>query len=64
MEQHWIEILIVPTLAFTMLQGLQHSKALAVLQKQMESMERKMDLFLKTEVDSLKDIAKSLSDNK
>jgi hypothetical protein len=52
------ELLFVPVLAWLALTNIQHGKKLAVIEKTLDQMVSKMDLFLKTEVDTLKELAR------
>lgn len=57
MEQLW-QLILIPAIGYLFLQNSQHSKMLAVLNSTVTRLEIKMDLFLKTEIDTLKEIAK------
>lgn len=57
MEQYW-QLILVPALGYLFIQNNQQSRMIAVLRSQMDQMINKMDLFLKTEIDTLKDIAR------
>lgn len=52
------QIVFIPVLAWLALTNIQHGKKLAVIEKVLDGLVNKMDLFLKTEIDTLKDIAK------
>ena len=52
------QVVFVPVLAWLALTNIQHGKKLAVIEKVLDGLVSKMDLFLKTEIDTLKDIAK------
>lgn len=52
------QIVFVPVLAWLALTNIQHGKKLAVIEKTLDGLTTKMDLFLKTEVDTLKELAK------
>lgn len=52
------QVVFVPVLAWLALTNIQHGKKLAVIEKVLDGLVTKMDLFLKTEIDTLKDIAK------
>lgn len=57
--------ILLPGMAYLLLQSIQQGKAIAALQTTVDLLNRKMDLFLKTEIDTLKDIATSVRrDNK
>lgn len=45
-------------LAWLSLTNIQHGKKLAVIEKVLDGLNYKMDLFLKTEVDTLKELLK------
>jgi hypothetical protein len=51
-----IQGLYVVVLGFVALTGIQHGKKLAVLEKMFDMMNTKLDLFVKTETDVLKDM--------
>lgn len=57
----WIQIVACVNstiLGYVALTNIQHGKQLAVLQKVVDGLVTKMDLFLKTEIDTLKELAK------
>lgn len=61
------EYLILIPLGWSLLQGIQHGKMIAavktqleVLQNNVSMMNHKFDVFLKSEIDTLKDIAESV----
>jgi len=65
------EYLILAPLAWSLLQGVQHGKMinamhaqLSVLQNNVSMLNTKFDVFLKSEIDALKDIAESIRDKK
>lgn len=55
--------ILLPGMAYLLMQSIQQGKAIASLHSTVDLLNRKMDLFLKTEIDTLKDIAKSVSNN-
>lgn len=65
------EYLVLIPLGWSLLQGVQHGKIMAqlktqieVLQNNVSMMNHKFDVFLKSEIDTLKDIAQSVKDKK
>lgn len=52
------QVVFVPVLAWLALTNIQHGKKLAVIEKVLDGLVNKMDLFLKTEIDTLKELAK------
>lgn len=57
----WIQIVALinsSILGYVALTNIQHGKQLAILQKVVDSLDMKMNLFLKTEIDTLKELAK------
>lgn len=59
--QIW-QIVFVPVMAWLALTNIQHGKKLAVIEKVLDGLVTKMDLFLKTEIDTLKEIARKRED--
>ena len=51
-------MLFVPVLGWLALTNIQHGKKLAVIDKVLDGLVHKMDLFLKTEIDTLKELTK------
>lgn len=49
-------MLFFPVLGWLALTNIQHGKKLAVIEKVLDGLVHKMDLFLKTEIDTLKEI--------
>jgi 3D (Asp-Asp-Asp) domain-containing protein len=54
MEQYW-QLIVIPAIGYLFIQNNQQSKMISVLRTQMDIMINKMDVFLKTETDVLKD---------
>lgn len=52
------QIVFVPVLAWLALTNIQHGKKLAVIEKVLDGLVNRVDLFLKTEVDTLKELVK------
>ncbi len=52
------QIIFVPVLAWLALTNIQHGKKLAVIEKVLDGLVNKVDLFIKTEVDTLKELAR------
>lgn len=52
------QIIFVPVLAWLALTNIQHGKKLAVIEKVLDGLVGRVDLFLKTEVDTLKELVK------
>jgi hypothetical protein len=52
------QIVFIPVLGWLVLTNIQHGKKLAVIEKVLDGLVIKMDLFLKTEIDTLKELAK------
>lgn len=52
------QLIFIPVLAWLALTNIQHGKKLAVIEKVLDGLVTKMDLFLKTEIDTLKELAK------
>lgn len=57
-----IQLLFVPVMGWLALTNIQHGKKLAVIERVLSGLENKMDLFLKTEIDTLKEIARKKGD--
>lgn len=55
---HIWQLVFVPVMAWLALTNIQHGKKLAVIEKVLDGLVSKMDLFLKTEIDTLKEIAR------
>lgn len=53
--------LITPVLGYLVLSNIQQGKQIAVMSKQLDTITMQLNLFLKSEVDTLKDIARSVS---
>lgn len=49
-------MLFVPVLGWLALTNIQHGKKLAVIEKVLDGLVQKMDMFLKTEIDTLKEL--------
>lgn len=52
------QLIFIPVLAWLALTNIQHGKKLAVIEKVLDGLVTKMDLFLKTEIDTLKELAR------
>jgi hypothetical protein len=52
------QLLFVPVMFWLALTNIQHGKKLAVIEKVLEGLDSKMNLFLKTEIDTLKELAR------
>lgn len=52
------QIVFIPVLAWLALTNIQHGKKLAVIEKVLDGLVGKVDLFIKTEVDTLKELAR------
>jgi hypothetical protein len=52
------QVVFIPVLAWLAITNIQHGKKLAVIEKVLDGLVYKMDLFLKTEIDTLKELAK------
>lgn len=52
------QLVFAPVMFWLALTNIQHGKKLAVIEKVLEGLDSKMNLFLKTEIDTLKELAK------
>lgn len=52
------QFVFVPVMFWLVLTNNQHGKKLAVIEKTLDGLDSKMNLFLKTEIDTLKELAK------
>jgi len=54
MEQYW-QFLILGPIAYSLVQQIQQGKQMAVLQKTVDGIDDKLNMFIKTETDLLKE---------
>ena len=52
------QLVFLPALAWLALTNIQHGKKLAVIEKVLDGLVAKVDLFIKTEVDTLRELVK------
>ena len=57
MEQYW-QFLILGPIAYSLIQQIQQGKQIAVLQRTVDGIDGKLNMFIKTETDLLKETLK------
>lgn len=55
----WQDVVLFAVMGWLSLSNIQHGKKLAVIEKVLDGLVNKMDLFLKSEIDTLKELAKT-----
>jgi hypothetical protein len=55
----WQDVVLFSVMGWLSLTNIQHGKKLAVIEKVLDGLVNKMDLFLKSEIDTLKELAKT-----